>query len=163
MKVSIVYHSETGNTQKMAGCIVEGLQSVDGIEAKAFGIDAVDAEFVKQSRMVIIGTPVYGGSLTAKLKTWLETQSRGLELGGKLGGAFATAAYVHGGGDVAIQSILSQMLVFGMLVYSGGAAVGKPVIHYGPVSIGADMETYGELFKTYGKRMAEKAKTIFAD
>ncbi|MDL2329331.1 NAD(P)H-dependent oxidoreductase [Desulfosarcina sp. OttesenSCG-928-A07] len=163
MKVSIVYHSESGNTQKMAACIVEGLQSVDGIDAKAFGIDAVDKEFVKQSRVVIVGTPVYGGSLTAKLKTWMETEARELKLGGKVGGAFATAAYVHGGGDVAIQSILSQMLVFGMLVYSGGAAMGKPVIHYGPVAIGGDTATYGDLFKLYGKRMAEKAKELFAE
>lgn len=161
MKIAVVYHSETGNTQKMADYIVSGLQMVEGIEAKAFGLDDVDKAFVKESRALIIGTPVYGGSLTAKTKLWLETKTAGLELGGKLGGAFATAALVHGGGDVAILNIMAQLLVSGMLIYSSGAACGQPVIHYGPVALGNDLDSYADTFKTYGHRMALKAKELF--
>ena len=33
MKITVVYHSESGNTAKMAECIVKGIQSVEGMEA----------------------------------------------------------------------------------------------------------------------------------
>ena len=82
-------------------------------------------------------------------------------LAGKLGGAFATADYVHGGGELGIQSILDHMLVLGMLAYSGGGSFGKPVIHLGPVSVNGLSEDFSETFETYGKRMATKAVELF--
>ena len=161
MKITVIYHSETGNTKKMADYLVEGLQAVGDIEAKAFSIDGVDKDFAKESKAVILGSPVYAGTISAKTKMWLERESKDLQLAGKLTGAFATARFIHGGGDVAILSILNHFLVFGALVYSSGAAKGQPVIHYGPVALGDNPDAYADLFKTYGQRMAEKAKELF--
>lgn len=161
MKIAVVYHSESGNTAKMAVEVVKGLTSVEGIEAKAFSLDEADKAYIKESRAIILGTPVYAGTFSGKMKMWLETQTRDLELGGKLGGAFATARFVHGGGCVAIQSILSHLLVLGLMVYSSGAAKGQPVIHYGPVALGDDLPAYAEVFQIYGRRLAEQAKAIF--
>ncbi|UQZ88078.1 flavodoxin [Deltaproteobacteria bacterium Smac51] len=161
MKISVVYHSETGNTAKMADCIVQGLLSVEGIEAKAFSLDNVDKDFAKASQALILGTPVYGGSFSGKIKMWMETELGGLQAGGKLAGAFATANFIHGGADVAIQAILAHFMVHGMLIYSSGVAKGQPFIHFGPVAIGSDLPSFEELFKIYGQRMAEKAKELF--
>lgn len=86
---------------------------------------------------------------------------KGLNLGGKLAGAFSTATFVHGGTEVAILAILNQLMVFGMLIYSSGVSQGQPFIHYGPVALSADLDSYAELFRTYGRRMAEKAKELF--
>ena len=51
-------------------------------------------------------------------------------LTGKLGGAFATAEYLHGGAELGIQTILDHMLVLGMMAYSGGGAYGAHLIVY---------------------------------
>ncbi len=155
MKISIIYYSKTGNTEKMANQIREGMRNVSRLdEVRTFSIDAVDESFLEQSDGVIIGTPTYFGSLSGAVKLWLEEISGKVNLSGKLAGAFATAAYVHGGGDIAIQSILSYLMIDGTMTYSGGHAFGEPVIHYGPVALDSELESYNQLFQTYGKRFA---------
>ena len=51
-------------------------------------------------------------------------------------------------------------MVDGMMVYSSGQAKGMPVIHLGPVAIGPELDSFAELFRIYGKRMAEQAVQI---
>lgn len=160
MKLAIVYDTKTGNTAKMAEYLIEGITSVDGAEAKAFPITAVDEEYVKASTALIVGTPTYNGTLTARMKSWLESGPSKLNVAGKLGGAYATAAFIHGGGDLAIQCVLTHLMVDGMMVYSSGQAKGMPVIHLGPVAISPDLDTFADLFRIYGKRMAEQAARV---
>ena len=90
MKAAILDHSETGNTKTMAEVIAEGMNSVEGMEAKAFSIDAVDEAWVKESQCVIMGTPSYYADISGTAKVFLETCGK-YGLAGKLGGAFATA------------------------------------------------------------------------
>ncbi|MDD4843750.1 MAG: NAD(P)H-dependent oxidoreductase [Anaerotignum sp.] len=157
MKISIIYDTKTGNTAKMADYIIQGAQSVDGVEAKAFGIDAIDEAYVKNSNALIVGSPTYKGCLSGRMKMWLESGPSSLNVAGKLAGAYATAAFIHGGGDLAIQCILTHLMVDGMMAYSSGQSKGMPVIHLGPVAISPNIDEYAELFKIYGKRMAEQA------
>ena len=160
MRLAIVYDTKTGNTAKMAEYLIEGFTAADGAEAKAFPITAVDEEYVKASDALIVGTPTYNGYLTARMKAWLESTPAKLNVAGKLGGAYATAAFIHGGGDLAIQCILTHLLVDGMMVYSSGQAKGMPVIHLGPVAIAPDLDAFADLFRIYGKRMAEQVACI---
>ena len=160
MRLAIVYDTKTGNTAKMAEYLIEGFTAVDGAEAKAFPITAVDEEYVKASDALIVGTPTYNGYLTARMKAWLESTPAKLNVAGKLGGAYATAAFIHGGGDLAIQCILTHLLVDGMMVYSSGQAKGMPVIHLGPVAIAPYLDAFADLFRIYGKRMAEQVACI---
>lgn len=162
MKISVIYHSVTGNTKRMAEVMADAMQSVAGVEARTFGLDGVDKQFLDESRCVVIGTPTYLATMSAAMKTWLDQTSAQYALAGKLGGAFATANYMHGGAEIAIQSLLSHLLVKGMVVYSGGGAMGKPVIHLGPLAIGGKLEEADEYFRIYGQRMATKAAELFA-
>ena len=59
MKLAIIYHSETGNTKKAAEFVLKGMQRVEGIEAKAFSIDAVDEAYVKEAKGIVFGAPTY--------------------------------------------------------------------------------------------------------
>ncbi len=161
MKMTVLYHSKTGTTKKMAEVIIEGMQSVDGVEAKAFPIEEIDEVWTKESKCIVVGTPIYAASVTAELKIWMDGPARKLGMSGKIGGAFATADYLHGGGELGIQTILNYMLVHGMLAYSGGAAFGKPIIHLGPVALREHLDDSVEVFKLYGQRMASKTKEIF--
>jgi len=110
---------------------------------------------------VVLGTPIYYASVSGAVKCFLERPCRKYKLDGKIGGAFATANYVHGGGELGIRLILDHMLCHGMLTYSGGVSYGNPVIHLGPVAIADRLEGSMETFKLYGQRMAIKSKEIF--
>ncbi len=159
MKIAIIYHSESGNTEKVAGMIAEGAQQCDGIEAKTMGIDAVDEAFVAEAKAVFLGTPTYGGTYSWQMKKWLDTGK--VKLADKLGSTFATANFVGGGADVAELALVHQMLVKGMLVYASGGAKGAPVIHYGAVAIKDGDESQQERARILGKRVAEKALELF--
>ena len=167
MKRAVIYDSRTGNTKQAAEWIAQGMNRAPGAEAKAFGIGDVDAAFVSEAKGVVIGCPTYASLMTADMRTWLQTVAGKLGLAGKLGGAFATEQYSHGGAELVIQSILTNELVYGMLCYSGGASKGKPVIHLGPVGINGNveahngMEKYEDYFKIYGERFAAKAAELF--
>lgn len=160
MKMSVIYHSESGNTKRMAEVIVAGMEQVSGVDARAFSIHAVDSAWVNESTCVVLGSPAYYASLSGKMKMFLESMGR-FALAGKLGGAFATANNVHGGGELAMQTILDHLMVYGMLIYSGGGSQGMPPIHLGPEGIAGKLDESEALFSIYGKRMAEKAMELF--
>ncbi len=162
MKTAIVYVSKTGNTEKAARFIKEGIQSTEGVEVRLmnlFSEETVDAEYLKDCSVVIFGTPTYNSSMAWQLKKWFDTDRS--KLAGKLGGAFATANFIQGGLDLAISEVLHHMLVKGMVVYSSGTASGSPFIHLGPAAIAAEIEQNKVLFTTFGKRLADKAKELF--
>ena len=161
MKATVLYYSRTGHTKAMAETIARGMELEEGMEAKAFSISEIDEGWLRDSSCVILGCPIYMASVPTEIKDWLEHSPYKKELTGKLGGAFATASYIHGGGELGIQTILDHMLVMGMVVYSGGGAFGKPVIHLGPVSVNGITEDQSETFVTYGRRMAIKTKELF--
>ena len=161
MKSTVLYHTVTGNTKQMAEAIAEGMKSIESVESITFPIEEIDEEWIIESKCVVLGTPIYYASVSAAVKSFLERPCRKYKLDGKIGGAFATANYVHGGGELGIRLILDHMLCHGMLTYSGGVSYGNPVIHLGPVAIADRLEESMETFKLYGQRMAIKTIEIF--
>ena len=167
VKLSVVFDTRTGNTRQAAEWIAEGMKRA-GAEVRCFTIDSVDMDYVKESCGVVFGSPTYSALMTADLRSWLQENAQNLKLGGKLGGAFATQQYSHGGAELVIQSLLELELVYGMVCYSSGSAQGWPVIHIGPVGINANkesfssLENYREYFQIYGERFAKKAAELFA-
>ena len=163
MKAVVIYHSVTGNTKAMGELIVKGMNRVNGVEARAFSIEAVDIDFARQARCVVLGSPIYVAHITGQMMNYLLTEAHRLDLAGKLAGAYATAQYVHGGGELGIREILDHCMVLGALTYSGGGSFGKPVIHLGPVGIDntLDISQFAENFEIYGHRMAAKAVELF--
>jgi len=161
MKSAVLYHSESGNTKAMAEQVAAGM-AAEGVESKTFSIDAIDEAWVRESACIILGTPVYYADVSGKVKAFMETMGK-YNLTGKLGGAFATANYVHGGGELALQNILTHMMVYGMVTYSGGGSCGNPVIHLGPVGVQGQYDALRENFVLYGRRMAAKANELFSN
>lgn len=161
MKITIVYHSVSGTTKIVAEHLVNIISKVENIEVKSFSIDNVDEEWIKESKAVIIGTPTYMADMSGEMKAWLSGPALKYNLTGKIGGAFSTADYIHGGGTQAIQNILNYMLILSMLTYSSGAMFGAPVIHLGPVAIKGEVEKSLDTFSIYGERFAKKVLEIF--
>jgi len=167
MKLAVIVDSKTGNTRQAADWIVQGMNQVEDMEAKAFTIPEVDEDFVKEARGIVIGSPSYAAQMTPDLHTWMMGSTGNMGFAGKLGGAFATEQFTHGGGETVIQSILTIEMVKGMLCYSGGGACGMPVIHLGPVGVNDNvekhngMDKYKDNFIVFGERFAKKAAEIF--
>lgn len=164
MKIAIVYLSETGNTEKMASYIQNGIIDVDNtIEVKLINIKDdkdIDTDFINSCCAVIFGTPCYAANMCWHLKKFFDTRWD-CKLENKLAGCFATANCMHGGADVAILTVLEHTLVRGMLAYSSGAGCGRPYIHLGPVALRDELEKKKDLFELFGKRFAEKARELF--
>jgi len=158
MKIGIVYHSESGNTEKIARAMEAAGNAIPGIEAKAINVLSPDEDFLKDSKAILFGCPTYCGSLSWQLKKYLDTNSIGLK--GKLGSAFATENYIGGGADTAELSILGCLLVHGMVVYTGGA-MESPATHFGAVAIGAGTDDQVERAKAFMGKIARKAKELF--
>ena len=160
MKISVLYHSRTGNTKAVAEQIVEGMEQVEDVEARAFSIDYAEEDWLRESVCLVAGSPTYYASISGEMKLFLEKLGK-YGVAGKLGGAFATADYLQGGAGQAVEFLIRSMLVKGMLVYSGGGSQGKPVIHLGPQAVAGRLEETEETFRLYGQRMAAKAKELF--
>ena len=49
VKISIIYHSETGNTKQQAELIAEGAKRVEGAEVRLMSIEKPDNDWIKDS------------------------------------------------------------------------------------------------------------------
>lgn len=160
MKIAIIYHSETGNTQKMAEFVREGCMKVEGVEVQCMSVDKVDEKYVEESSALILGCPTYEGSCSWQMKRYLDTQPKGLV--GKLGGVFVSQNWPGGGGaSFAEMTLIAAMLVHGMLVYSGGFKTGAPFLHFGAVSTRAPEERlYRDRCIKLGENIAKMARKL---
>ena len=160
MKISIIYSSRTGKTERVAKLIEEGVKRVEGIEVKSMNLDKLDKDFINDSDGIIFGTPTYYANISWEMKKWID-ESNEYNLEGKLGAAFATANSIAGGADVALLTIINHLMVKGMMVYSGGVAFGKPKTHLGYVYINEICENEDENARIFGERIDNKVKKIF--
>lgn len=163
MKISIVFVSQTGNTEAAAEYIQDGiLGKYPFIQVKLMDIreNEVDPVFLEQIDAVIFGTPVYFTSMSWELKKWFDHSFK-VDLSGKLGAAFVTAQSPAGGTDTAIMEILRHMLLKGMLVFSG---TGKKTAHnfqIGAVGLARSLEQCSEQLEEFGECVAQTAMELF--
>lgn len=124
------------------------------------------AEKMKEATFIVIGSPVYFGSVSGKLKSLFD-RSRALrvnwELKNKFCAGIAVGATIHGGQEHTLQAIHSWALIHGMIVigdtsptaHFGGAAVAKQKsgeFEFNPEGI--------ETVKSVGKHINEIAEMI---
>lgn len=160
IKVAIVYHSETGNTRKMAEFIKEGCDKIEGVESKTMSIDDMDVAYIAGAEAVIFGCPTYEGTASWQMKKVFDTIS--VDLAGKLGGVFASQNWPGGGGaDFTEMTLIAGMLVRGMMIYSGGITRGQPFLHFGAVSEKEPKGLYEKRCVKLGENIASKSKELW--
>ena len=159
MKISVIYFSETGGTGRVAEFIAGGARAAGDTEVRLFNLKSgVDADFVNDCAAVIFGTPTYCAGMCWQMKKWFDTD-QGVRLGGKLGAVFATENSPNGdGAEAAILSVVTHLLVKGMLVYSSGTEFGRPFIHIGPAVVRKNIPEKEERRGPFERRMARKAR-----
>src|SRR3984957_10897093 len=150
-KVLVLYYSSYGHIETMAGAIAEGARSAGAkVDIKRVP-ETTPAEVAKASHFkldqsapiatieelanydaIIVGTPTRFGRIASQMASFLD-QAGGLwmrgALHGKVGGAFTSTATQHGGQEVTLFSIITNLLHFGMTV------VGLPYSHQGQMTL----------------------------
>ncbi len=150
-KVLVLYYSTYGHIETMAQAVAEGARStgaavdlkrvpetVPDAVAKAahFKLDQSAAlttvADLEHYDAIIVGAPTRFGRMPGQMASFLD-QAGGLwargALHGKVGGAFTSTATQHGGQEVTLFSILTNLMHFGMVI------VGLPYSHLGQMTL----------------------------
>lgn len=153
--VLILYYTRTGNTEKMARFVEEGVKAAGG---KAVVKPVADASIddLEKADGIVIGSPTYYGLPAAEIIQLInDSVKKHGRLEGKVGAAFSSSANIGGGNETVILAIIQAMLVHGMVVQ--GTPKGD---HYGPVSIGAPDERAEKQCRLLGERVAKLADKL---
>jgi NAD(P)H dehydrogenase (quinone) len=137
-RVLVLYYSAYGHIETMAHAIAEGARAA-GARAEVKRVpETVPLELAQASHFkldqaaplatineladydaIIIGTGTRFGRLSSQMAAFLD-QAGGLwargALNGKVGGAFTASATQHGGQEVTLFSIITNLLHFGMVI-----------------------------------------------
>lgn len=155
-RIIVIYDSETGNTEKMAAAVADGVRKVRDVEVVVKKVDGVTHEDLLSSHGIIIGSPTYYGLMSGKLKTFIDTTAKiHGKLRGKVGGAFTSSGGTATGAETTLLSILNAMLVHGMIVV--GRDDNK---HYGAAATGAPKGKDVQSCVDLGKRIAELTRKL---
>ena len=149
-KVLIVYDSETGNTEKMALAVAEGVKQIKSVQVTLKKVEQASLDDLCGADGIIIGSPTYYGQMSGKLKTFIDSSEKiHGKLEGKVGAAFTSSGGTATGAETTLLSILETMLVHGMIVQ------GRPDDkHFGAAAVGAPHAKEIEYCKELGKRVA---------
>lgn len=150
-KVLVLYYSSYGHIETMAGAIAEGARStgatvdlkrvpetapLEVAKAAHFKVDQAapiaTIDELASYEAIIVGTPTRFGRMPAQMASFLD-QADGLwtrgALNGKVGGAFTSTATQHGGQEVTLFSVITNLMHFGMII------VGLPYSHQGQMTL----------------------------
>ena len=157
-RILIAYDSATGNTEKMALAVAEGVRSVKGTDVQVKRASAVKLEELLDSDAIIVGSPAYYGQMSASVKALFDKSFKiHGKLEGKVGAAFTSAGGTATGAETTLLSILEAMLVHGMIIR--GRSADK---HYGAAALEAPDREAKTLCRELGKRTAELARRLKA-
>ena len=137
-KVLVLYYSTYGHIETMAQAVAEGARAAGAqVDVKRVP-ETVPAEIAKSAHFkldqaapvatvaelegydaIIVGAPTRYGRMPSQLAAFLD-QTGGLwargALNGKVGGAFTSTATQHGGQEVTLFSIITNLMHFGMVI-----------------------------------------------
>lgn len=150
-KVLVLYYSTYGHIETMAHALADGARSTGATvdvkrvpetvpehvaKAAHFKLDqsapVATIDELENYHAIVVGAPTRFGRVPAQLASFLD-QAGGLwargALHGKVGGAFTSTATQHGGQEVTLFSIITNLMHFGMVI------VGLPYSHVGQMTM----------------------------
>ena len=150
-KVLVLYYSSYGHLETMAQAIAEGARAGGATVDVKRVPETVPTEVAKAAHFkleqaapvatvaeladydaIIVGAPTRFGRMPSQMAAFLD-QAGGLwargALNGKVGAAFTSTATQHGGQEVTLFSIITNLMHFGMVI------VGLPYSHQGQMTL----------------------------
>ncbi len=146
VRLLIAFYSRSGSVEALARAAADGAREAGAevrtrrarevVEAGAM-TDKWRAEAARQNALhpalttddaewadaILFGTPCYFGAMATELKAFFDQlgpQWKQGTLAGKVGGAFATASWPHGGTEVVTMSLYAPMAHLGMVIVPTG-------------------------------------------
>jgi len=155
-RVTVIYDSRTGNTEKMALAVADGAGKVKGTEVVVLKVDKAKMSDLTGSDAIIFGSPTYYGNMSGTMKSFIDrTNAIHGKLRGKVGGAFTSSGDTACGAETTLLSILEAMLIHGMVVQ--GRFDNK---HFGPTAVESPDKNEVASCKELGQRVATLAATL---
>ena len=155
-KILIVYYSRTGNTKKMAQYVAEGVKK-EKVEVVVKNVKDTTPNDLLNYEGIIMGSPTYYGGASAAIRDLIDKSVKFHgKLEGKIGGAFTSSGCIGGGNETTILSILTAMLIHGMVIQGT-----SDDDHYGPVAIEAPDKRAKENCIALGQRVARLVKKLY--
>lgn len=137
-KVLVLYHSAYGHIEKMAQAVAEGARAAGATVDIKRVPETVPEELAKAAHFkldqqapiakiedlanydaIVVGAGTRFGRMPSQMASFLDTAG-GLwakgALHGKVGGAFTSSATQHGGNEMTLFSIITNLLHFGMVI-----------------------------------------------
>ena len=150
-KVLVLYYSSYGHIETMAGAVAEGARAagatvdikrvpetvpVDIAKSAYFKLDQAaplaSVADLENYDAIIVGCPTRFGRLPSQMAAFFD-QAGGLwargALNGKVGAVFTSTATQHGGQEVTLFSVITNLLHFGMVI------VGLPYSFQGQMGV----------------------------
>lgn len=158
-KILVLYHSNSGNTKKMAELVAQGVNTVANSQVRLRSIHEATAADLFWCDGIALGSPTNLGTIAWEMKKWWDDVSRETwgNIDGKIGCAFSSSGSWGGGAEITCQALCTVLINFGFLVFGVTDYVGpRTSPHYGSISAGepknaVDQESCHRL----GKRLAE--------
>ena len=147
-RLLIAFYSRSGSVERLAQAAAEGAREQgatvrlrrarevvdESVMARSDGwlqnarrqtalYEAPSLEDAEWADAILFGTPAYFGAIATELKAFLDQlgpQWKRGALTGKLGGAFATASWPHGGTEVVTLALYAPMAHLGMVIVPTG-------------------------------------------
>ncbi|MGD9117552.1 MAG: flavodoxin domain-containing protein [Dehalococcoidia bacterium] len=155
-KALVVYDSRSGNTEKVAKAIGEGIKAA-GLDVEVKHVDKTSVDDLTAPEAVVLGSPTYFSAMTDKMKAFVDKTvklwpGKPGPLKDKVGAVFTSCAGADGGNETTLLGLIRAMLWHGMVIvgHQSGAA--------GAVAVGAPDEQCIAECRQFGQRIASLVK-----
>ena len=163
--ILVAYHSETGNTEKMAEAVAEGARSFPGSEVRILPVGDIGKEDLITADAIILGSPVYNANVSADMQRFISSWPfEDQPLKDKIGAVFVTGGGISAGEEIVQMNLIQSMLIFGMIIVGGpdwtqpfGASAITDELPFEAESPGTISNYFLERGKKLGQRVAHIA------
>ncbi len=156
-KALVVYDSRSGNTEKMAKAIGEGMKA-GGLDVEVKHVDKTSVDELGAAQALVLGSPTYFSAMTDKMKAFVDETikiwpGKPGPLKDKVGAAFTACGGANGGNEMTLLGLIRAMLWHGMLIVghqsgaSGAVLAGEP-----DENCIADCQQFGQRIASVVKR-----------
>ena len=152
-KALVVYDSVTGNTEKMATAIGDGIRET-GLDVEVKKVTATTLDDLVSAEAIVLGSPTYFCNMTGRMKAFIDNSIKIFpdKLHNKIGAAFTSSESITGGNETTLLALIQAMLMHTMVI------VGHQSGSFGAVSIETPDEKCITECRLFGKRIASFVK-----
>jgi len=164
-KILVLYHSNSGNTARMADHVADGARAVPQTEVRLRSVEEATTADLDWCEGIALGSPTNYGTISWQMKQWWDQQplENWGQRDGRIGCGFSSAASWGGGAELTCMALNVILMNYGYLVFGVTDLTGKQfTAHYGTTMAGEprlDKEVEG--CRRLGRRLAEWVAVYF--